>query len=163
MTRNNHGFTLIEIVVVLVLISIIAAATFTRSITSHQINLVGEADKIRNHIRYAQSMAMKQNAMWGIGCSSNQYWLFKYEKFGDQNKPLELPGVATDKISLPDLGVSMDAFTLFFDQLGIPYKTSPTVPVRPDNELIINIKTTATPVKKQTLSITPETGLIIIQ
>ena len=163
MKSKEHGFTLIEMVVVLVLISIIAATVFTRSITTDQINFVGEADKIRNHIRYAQSMAMKKNVMWGIKCSSNMYWLFKYENSGDQDTALELPGQENAKISLSDLGITMDSFTVFFDRLGVPYKTSPTVPVRPDNELTIDIASIADPSRTRTLAITPETGLIITQ
>ena len=63
MNRNSRGFTLVEITVVVVLIGIIAAVLFARSISTDQINVVGEVDKIRNHIRYAQSMAMKR----GVG------------------------------------------------------------------------------------------------
>ncbi len=75
MNRNNRGFTLVEITVVVVLIGIIAAVVFARSISTDQINLVGQVDKIRNHIRYAQSMAMKRNEVWVISCDATQYWL----------------------------------------------------------------------------------------
>ena len=46
MTRNNRGFTLVEITVVVVLIGIIAAVVFARSISTDQINVVGQVDKI---------------------------------------------------------------------------------------------------------------------
>ncbi len=75
MNRNNRGFTLVEITVVVILIGIIAAAVFARSISIDRINIVGEVDKIRNHIRYAQSMAMKRNEVWVISCDATQYWL----------------------------------------------------------------------------------------
>ena len=68
MKPNDHGFTLIEIVIVMVLISIVAATVFTRSITADELNLVSRAEKIQAHIRYAQSMAMKGNDVWGINC-----------------------------------------------------------------------------------------------
>ena len=64
MNGNNRGFTLVEVTVVVVLIGIIAAVVFARSISTDQLNVVGQVDKIRNHIRYAQSMAMKRNEVW---------------------------------------------------------------------------------------------------
>ena len=77
MNRNNHGFTVIEIVVVLVLISIIAATVFGRSITTDQINFVGQVAKITSHVRYAKSMAMKRNETWGVFSSGSEYWMFQ--------------------------------------------------------------------------------------
>ena len=79
MKRNNQGFTLVEIVVVLLLISIIAATFFTRSITFPQVNYRGQEEKIQNHIRYAKALAMKRSItdeIWGIICSGSSYWLF---------------------------------------------------------------------------------------
>jgi prepilin-type N-terminal cleavage/methylation domain-containing protein len=168
MNRKDRGFTLIEIIVVLVLISIIAATVFGRSITTGQINLAGEVAKIRNHIRYAQSMAMKRLDMnsderWGIKCLGGQYWLFNYENFGDDNNAVILPGEENEKISLSDLGVTMNAYTLFFDALGIPYKASPTNPVTPANPLNIAITVVSDASLFRTLNVTPETGLITTQ
>jgi prepilin-type N-terminal cleavage/methylation domain-containing protein len=165
MNRKDLGFTLLEIVVVLVLISIIAATVFSRSIGTDRINFVGQVDKIRNHLRYAQSLAMKSldvnsDKRWGIKCSANRYWLFNYENFGDDNTAISLPGQETDKISLSDLGVTMNAFTLFFDGLGKPYKTSYNNAVRFDNPLNITISAGS---ESSSLNVSPETGLIKTQ
>jgi prepilin-type N-terminal cleavage/methylation domain-containing protein len=165
MTRNNRGFTLIEIVVVMVLISIIAAATFSRSITTDQINFVGQVDKIRQHIRYAQSLAMKGDAIWGIKCFGGRYWLFHYEgSMAHVNSPIKLPGEELSLIVLTDKGVLMDAFTLFYNQIGVPYKTNLTTRVNnTDAKLDINIHAASDGSLLRTLVITPETGLIITQ
>jgi prepilin-type N-terminal cleavage/methylation domain-containing protein len=160
--RNNRGFTIIEIVVVMVLIGIIAAVAFTRSITTDQINLVGQVDKIRQHIRYAQSMAMKGNRdeWWGIESNSTQYWLFKRENYPDGNITVILPGEETANISLPDLGVGMNAFTVYFNYLGEPWKSYYFGRVTNDNPLNITISTAS---ESRTLNVTPETGLIVTQ
>ena len=159
MTRNDRGFTLIEIVVVMVLISIIAAATFSRSITTDQINLVGQADKIRQHIRYAQSLAMKRDEIWGIKCDNGKYWLFKWETLWDDDIAINLPGEAIDQIILSDLGILMNEYTLFFKKFGVPYKAISTK-IETSNGLNINISAIADGSLIQTLAITPETGLI---
>ena len=158
MTRDNRGFTILEIVVVMVLISIIAAATFTRSITTDQINFVGQVDKIRQHIRYAQSLAMKSNEIWGIESNATQYWLFK----NNTSNEVQLPGVQTAKISLSDLGITMNNFTVFFNKkFGVPYKSIIfNSKVEPGFPLFITI-TAGT--ESVTFSVTPETGLLIRQ
>ena len=76
MKPNHRGFTIVEIIVVMVLVGIIATMAFTRSITTDKLNLVSRADKFQAHIRYAQSMAQKTNDVWGIYCNGSQYWLF---------------------------------------------------------------------------------------
>jgi prepilin-type N-terminal cleavage/methylation domain-containing protein len=161
MTRNIRGFTLVEITVVVVLIGIISAVVITRSITMDRMNIVGEVDKIRNHIRYAQSMAMKRNEVWVITCNATQYW------FSDISlNPVILPGAATAIISLVDLGVSIndDDFAVFFDPLGIPYHSyvdkDNNNPVTPGNPRTITISAGS---ESRTLTITPETGLITTQ
>jgi prepilin-type N-terminal cleavage/methylation domain-containing protein len=162
MFRNNHGFTVIEIVVVLVLISIIAAAVFTRSITMDQVNLPSQVSKISQHIRYAQSLAMKRNEIWGIKCDGNYYWLFNWKKIFDDKNAIKLPGEENDKISLSALGITMNGYTLFFKKYGEPYQTSPNSPVTlgaPLN-IIITALGSSQPI---TIGVTPVTGLLINQ
>jgi prepilin-type N-terminal cleavage/methylation domain-containing protein len=164
MKQNNHGFTLVEMVVVLVLISIISATVLARSISTNQIDFVGQVDKIRTHIRYAQSMAMKRldvisDDRWGIRCSGTQYWLFNYTGFGTENTSVRLPGEQPGKITLSDLGVTnATTFTLYFNGLGAPFINSPTAPVGSPFNIIITAGSLT-----RNLRIIPETGLIIIQ
>jgi prepilin-type N-terminal cleavage/methylation domain-containing protein len=159
MTPNSRGFTLVEITVVVVLIGIIAAVVFARSISTDQMNIVGQVDKIRNHIRYAQSMAMKRNEPWVISCDATQYWLSDITL-----NAVKLPGTTSDQISLADLGVSMNAFAVYFDPLGRPYHSytdkENNNPVTPGNPRIITISAGS---ESHTLTVTPQTGLITTQ
>jgi len=156
MKRNSHGFTVIEIVVVLVLISIIAATVFGRSITTDQINFVGQAAKITSHVRYAKSMAMKRNETWGIFSGGSEYWMFQGDE-GDLMNKQDLPGQESDTVSLSDLGLTMTAFILFFDGTGKPYELNVSNPLISD--LQINIQTQDLSQSKL-FYITPETGLV---
>ena len=163
MKPNDHGFTLIEIVIVMVLISIVAATVFTRSITTDELNLISRAEKIQSHIRYAQSMAMKSNDVWGINCTGAQYWLFN-KNF---SVVVKLPGESSDKIDLSGSGVNIPAFPLFFDNFGRPYFVYPVAPVTSAVEgaagsLTIRIESADDTSIRRKLSITPETGLIAV-
>jgi len=165
MKPNEDGFTLLEIVVVLVLISIIAAVTLTRSLTTDQINFVGQANRIIAHLQYARSMALKRNEMWGVFNDDVQkaYWLFQWKTTGDElnNKKL-LPACETETISLAELNLTMAEFALFFDGTGKPYVSMNPSKQQLTTDLAITIENYDHSQSK-TFIITPETGLIRLQ
>ncbi|MGD2188260.1 MAG: type II secretion system protein [Desulfobacterales bacterium] len=155
MKRDQHGFTLVEITAVLVLMAIISAYVIGRSIGTEQIDLAGQTDKIRTQIRYAQALAMKRSdAIWGITCNTNQYWMFRT----NTGTPELLPGEQNAQITLSDLGVGMSAFTLFFDRIGKPYiaYTDEDNNTPLDSYLIITISAGGS---SRTIRVIPETGL----
>jgi prepilin-type N-terminal cleavage/methylation domain-containing protein len=158
MYRNNHGFTLVEIIAVLVLMSIIAAGVLGGSMNTDQIDRAAQVAKVRNHIRYAQAMALKRSdKIWGIKCDGSAYWFFEGTNPDDGASQLPFPGVTSSQILLADINVTMSGFELYFDKYGRPYtaytdETSNT-PVSTGNPLSITISGV-------TLSVTPETGLI---
>jgi len=159
MYRNNHGFTLIEIVTVLVLMSIIATGVLVGSMNTDEIDLTAQVAKIRNHIRYAQAMALKRSDKnWGIKCDgSTAYWFFEGTNPDDSASQLTLPGEISSQILFDDINVTMNGFELYFDKYGRPYSDlDPITPV--SSPLSITISGGSGSV---TLSVTPETGLII--
>jgi len=152
---------MIEMVVVLLLMTIIAATVLGRSITTSDLDLNSETDKIRNHLRFAQAEAMKRsNTVWGIKSEGNEYWLFRTTT-PDTNE-VRLPGVvysgASHRISEGDIGVTLSDFTVFFDRIGKPYTayTSETVNTPLANQLTISVTAGET----RSITITPETGLV---
>jgi prepilin-type N-terminal cleavage/methylation domain-containing protein len=158
MRRNQHGFTLIEITTVLVLMAIISAYVIGRSIGTEQIDLAGQTDKIRNQIRYVQSIAMKRSdAIWGITCNNNQYWMFKT----NPATPEVLPGEQNAQINLSGQGINMSNFLLFFDKFSRPYDayTDETNNNPLSTPLDINV-TLASGGAPRTIRVNPETGLV---
>jgi len=152
---------MIEMVVVLILMTIIAATVLGRSITSSDLDLNSETDKIRNHLRFARAEAMKHsNTVWGIKSAGNEYWLFRTTN-PDTNE-VRLPGViysgASNRISESDIGVTVSDFTVFFDRIGKPYTayTSETVNTPLAAQLTIGVTAGET----RSITIAPETGLI---
>jgi len=154
--RNSRGFTIIEIIVVLVLISIIAAAVFRRSISTDQMNFVSQYDKIQNQVRYPQSIAMKRGEYWGFSCDTNDYWIFTGTNKDNVSNQRLLSGQEVIKISLADLGVTMDPFTVIFNSYGIPYSPDWTTQLSAD--LVINLTDSGS--ESRSFTIVPETGLI---
>ena len=154
MYRNKDGFTLIEIVATLVIMSIVAAGVLYKAMNTDQIDLMAQVAKIRNQVRYAQSMAMKRSEVWGIVCYGGMCKLFK----DIPSNTVRMPGEKADTISWADMGVSMNPWGVFFSKLGVPHKSyPPSMPVTLDNKLEITISGDS---GSMTLSITPETGLI---
>jgi prepilin-type N-terminal cleavage/methylation domain-containing protein len=170
MQRNQHGFTLVEITAVLVLMAIISAYVIGRSVSTESIDLAAQVDRIRNQIRYAQAAAMKRSdRIWGIKCdtSTNQYWLFSLQvpvSAGDENQAdnqILFPGESNKKVSLADRGIdNMTGFTLFFDRIGKPYNTyidegdPSNVPLNSD--LVITVSAGG---QTRDITVIPETGL----
>lgn len=172
MKRDQHGFTLIEITAVLVLMAIISAYVIGRSIGTEQIDLAGQTDKIRNQIRYAQATAMKQsNRIWGIksDTSTNQYWLFSVPipvGAGDEDQAGNqriFPGENSNTISFADLGLNdiTPTFTLFFDRIGKPYNAytdegdPSNAPLNSDLVITVSAGGNTRPIR-----VKPETGLV---
>jgi len=161
--RNNAGFTLIEVVGVLVIIGILAALVIPRMSSTSQFDLTSNAEVIKNQLFYAQGMAMKQGNVGGVKCDGTHYWLFKTNLPDNAASQLLLPGENARKVSLSSKKITMTAFTLFFDFAGRPYTayTDPIVnaPVDVDNPLVITVGVPLDPATI-TLTITPETGFI---
>lgn len=179
--RSQHGFTLIEITVVLVLMAIIAAYVIGRSVTTDQVDVTGLSDRIRNQIRYAQSVAMKQShRVWGVKLDSNanQYWFFSIEpdaELGEVEPDIEageedlaanrrsFPGENSGLITFADLGLDdvTPSFTLFYNRIGKPYtayfKENDPGNIPLANDLDITVTAGG---QTRTITVTPETGMV---
>ena len=163
--RRPAGFTIVEIIVVLLLMSILAATVIGRSITTSNLDLNSATDKIRNQLRFAQAQAMKRtDAVWGIQSNSGtkQYWMFRATSTGTEE--VRIPGgdygATGTHISFDSLGADLNNFTIVFDWIGRPFKGQ-TAGV-PNNPVVAadNPKVTVTKGETRPISITPETGLI---
>ena len=56
---NPKGFTLVEIIVVLIILGILAAVVINRAMSTTSTNRIAQESVIKNHIRYAQALAVK--------------------------------------------------------------------------------------------------------
>lgn len=173
--RCESGFTLIEIIAVLLLLSIIAATVMGRAINTENIELAAQMDKVRNHFRYAHSMAMKNgDAIWGFKASADKkyYWVFRLEPpvadpIGEPDLPANqvlLPGEENLKVDLDSKNVNLLAPAIYFDRFGRPYlyyvgESDPSNIPFP-NPQKLSIFTTTAPSIVREYWVLPETGLI---
>lgn len=80
---TNRGFTMIEIVVVLVVLFVVSAVIISRYTTSGVNELMAETDALKSSLRYAQIQSLNENSItlgsgWGIHFPNNtSYILYK--------------------------------------------------------------------------------------
>lgn len=143
--RNNKGFTMIEVIAVLIILGIVAAVAMSRGTGTDEAKLQAEVNTLKGHLRYAQSLAMNDISSdatsptkWGIIINGSSYTLIK-DVNGTQTSPFDLPGessaIHTSTISGAGTG------TVLFNEWGSPSVTSVTF-------------------AGQTITITPDTGFI---
>jgi prepilin-type N-terminal cleavage/methylation domain-containing protein len=117
--KNNSGFTIIEIIAVLIVMGIITAFAVGR-VADNKPELIAQKEVLKVHLRYAQSRAMNSNDNYGIESNGNTYWLFRVSGGNRVN----LPSEQANHIDLAALGLSLsmpDGSIISFDSKGIPY------------------------------------------
>ena len=74
MNRRNHGFTLIEMLVVVVIIGILASTVVLGFVGSdREQNLRTEAERLAALIEMARSEAVQRNEEWGVSINQSGY------------------------------------------------------------------------------------------
>lgn len=154
--KGDHGFTMLELIVVFIIIAILASVVAVRVLDTG-IDLIAEAELIKTHLRYAQARAMNSNSIWGINLSGSTYSLFKN---GSVASKVILPSEEVDTRSLP-AGVTVETAIISFDAWGIPHTDAPAADgnelVSGDTEAQLTVSDGS---DTKTITITPNTGFI---
>jgi prepilin-type N-terminal cleavage/methylation domain-containing protein len=167
--KSEDGFSIVEVVAVLVILTIISAVIISNS-GSFSTDLVSQTEILKTHLRYAQTMGMSGNTtdgIFGIKCDTSFYWMFK-----DVNPDSNIVFLPDDqryntnndgKLDLSEKKIDIaSAFTIFFDQRGIPYTAytneTTNTPLAADFSIILRPDGEATPT--ETITITQHTGFI---
>lgn len=150
---DKRGFTLIEIITVLVIVAIVSAVVISRGTGTDSADLQAEVDTLKGHLRYAQYLAMNDISpvKWGIQVSGQSYTLVRNLN-GDGttfDNPYSIPSESSATRSIAP--VTATALNVLFDQWGSPYNAS--------TKLNSAATITLTP-GPQSITINPETGFI---
>lgn len=168
--RNDNGFTLLEILIVIVLIAIFITLTVTHHSTSDH-SLTVQTEVLKSHLRYAQMRAMNTDMSWGIyyhydsGNSHNCYYLLFSNN--NINEITILPGESQDRVYIGDMNITIasagnlstpaaQTFQIEFDSWGSPSSNPLDIPTKGSYRLLLS-KPGHTP---QQFIITQNTGFI---
>lgn len=129
--RHNSAFTLIELVMILVIVGILAAAALISGTAKGPIRLEAACQRLVSDLRYIQQMAMAEQVRFGISFDTSQESYFGY-RMNTSNK-------AKSPHTQSDLEVDFDGMREFneieitstnfsdaieFDSMGAPYNAS---------------------------------------
>jgi len=116
--KDQNGFTMIEIISVLVIIGIISAVALARMSSTRDYNVISQVEVVKTHLRLAQSRAMNSSRVWGINISgSSTYSMFDN---GNVANVIRLPNQNADNVTLPD-GMTITTGIVSFNPWGKPY------------------------------------------
>lgn len=120
---NSDGFTMIEIIAVMVIIGIMGAFVISRVLNIDDIKSHNELDILKSNLRYAQYMALNDipPVKWGIQINGNSYTLIRNAS-GDGatfDSPYKLPSESSATHSLAPFTATQ--VNVLFDEFGIPY------------------------------------------
>jgi len=114
--KNNHGFTMIEAIAVLMLIGIVTMIAVSSG--KIETNLRGETEIIQSHIAFVQSLALSNDIdKWGIQFSAASYSLLKNSALAS----VSLPDENSPTHSFPSgISITSGIGELKFDRWGSP-------------------------------------------
>ncbi len=114
---SSKGFTMIEIVSVLILIGIFSAVIVPRMTSTSVYEIMTELETLKTHLRFAQSRAMSHNESWGISITSNSYTLLKNGSTASINLPNDTSSTHT---FANGVSISSGSSVVTFDDMGSP-------------------------------------------
>lgn len=150
-TENIAGFTVLEVVSLLVILGILAAVAVARY-RDVGADDIAAANTLKTHLRYAQLRAMGDTVQWRIRLENDSYVLERADADGDFDAaPINLPGEDSEIRGLEE-GVSLEptGSVAFSPARGQPLDADGDVRTTDQN---INVGT-------EIITITAETGFI---
>jgi prepilin-type N-terminal cleavage/methylation domain-containing protein len=126
---RKDGFTMIEVVAVLVILGIVAAVAAVQMSGTGAYDIVSQVEVVKGHLRYAQTRAMNSNlVVWGINFdSATTYYLFHG---AGSTTPVPLPGedTATINLTTKKSGLTITPVRITFNEFGSPCAATGTPP-----------------------------------
>lgn len=135
-TAGQRGFTIIEVVAVLVIIAVIVAVAIERIFDQTPAELGGMEASVRSHLRYARTRSMNSDEIFGVQLiSTTTYAIFRN---GNAATRVVLPGQpSTGIITLEDGATfTTGASIISFDQWGRPCSDAAGTTLRTTNTTV---------------------------
>lgn len=120
-TRQAKGFTLIELIMVMVVLSVLAALASMR-MPGDGINVGAQAEQLASDIRYTQSMAMSRGQRFRVNFTSSTYQITNDAGVAQVHPGTgQTAAVALGSAVLSGYNPPLTNSYLAFNSLGVPY------------------------------------------
>jgi len=118
----SEGFTLIELIIVMVVMLVIAAVSYSSRGPSSSININAQADLMASDIRYTQMLSMTRGERYRL-----KYFTNSYQILNSSNLPILMPSgrTLTKLVQGISLSGSLPNNLIVFDTNGVPYTYNP--------------------------------------
>lgn len=161
---QSRGFTLIELVIVIVILGIIAATVLVSGTAKGPIRLEAACQRIATDLRYMQEMAMAEQVRFGVSFDTGDESYFGYRvntsnKAKDPHTQGDLEVEFDEMREFNEIGIVSTDFSnaLEFDSAGAPYDGNGTLL---SSEGVVTLTDGS---NSKTVRIEPATGKVSIQ
>jgi len=143
---DSNGFTMIEIISVLIIIGILSAVAVSKMTSNDIYDVVMETETLKTHLRYSQIRAMSYNGTWGSQISGGTSYTLQKDGL---TATVNLPNENSPTHSFASgISATPGTTTITFDDLGSPGNA----------DIIITLNKQGH--NSRTLTITQKTGFI---
>jgi len=141
-TNSQSGFTLIELITVIIIISVVTTVAIARipSISTYTRRM--ETDTLKGHMRYAQNKAMNTNPdddiLWGIDfITASGYRLYSRIRSSATMDYKYFPALESASTVTMTVLKMKPGVTVWFDTMGSPGSSDISVKTEDNNQLFI--------------------------
>ena len=130
---GQRGFTLIEVVTVLLVMAVITAVAVERMFTQDDAQLGAIAASVRNNLRYARTRSMNSDEVFGVQIISST--TYAVVRDGDSSDRVLMPGEVNNGIITLEAGATFTtaATIISFDEWGRPCSNAAGTSLRTAN------------------------------
>jgi MSHA pilin protein MshC len=120
--KKPNGFTLVELITVLLLVSVLAVVGLSRFSDQSAFSEWGFTEEVSTALRYAQKLAIASGCDTAVAVHSGGYQLRQRAgcRTGAFDIPVMLPGGTGDYTGMTPSGTTVSALNLYFDATGRP-------------------------------------------
>lgn len=155
--RRVRGFSLIELVVVITLLSVVAAIATPRATESSRIGLLPRAEQLASDLRYAQALSMSNGQRYCVTFAANNYSITTASS--NCTSTVVTPA-GTQQMTLQNVTLTLSGLPanyVVFDGKGAPYVSAGASPTPLASAATLTL---AADGSSAILTVVPMTGLV---